>query len=386
MTDSNNYSFANYNSLVENTEASGNAVTDALVRTIRVVHQLANSAAKHETHVKNAGEILANVLTRIDRLESGAIGLVCTDQKQQEDFTENTINRLGSLETWRSEISSSYRELTDSFTSLKHSVEVHAGRFTRSDQHIQEWAGTLKDKERHAVENLEALRSKIEKLEKRIEEWRFDDPSSAFGDNLEALRSKIEKLEGRDDPSSTFGDNVLASLQQLREGGQICELFGGDMAEIARDEIGNTDFADNVENALNNMSASDIIDVSDLDGYDLWYQVKDYVEDYVDENAKGMDSEEEHTLTCAANTAEYNAEKIAVITSRLKQVGIALDPKDRSLYGDNRTKQEAHHDAMRVYSDFRDDNNRRLLAEFANDLLDAQNKEEEPKDAKTDEG
>ena len=310
MTDSNNYSFANYNSLVENTEASANAVTDALVRTIRVVHQLANSMAAQEKRFPPQG----------------------TDQQQQENFTENVIARLGDLELWRSKHATSYGELTDSFTSLKHSVEVHAGRFERSDRHIQEWAGTLKDKERHAVEN------------------------------LEALRSKIEKLEGRDDPSSTFGDNVLASLQELKDGGSICEMFGGDMAEIARDVIGDTDFADHVETALNNIDIAELVAVHDLDQYDLWDHIRGYVEDYISENTVDPDDYKK-------------AERLVeVITERLKLVGIALDPKDRELHGDTRTDKDKFHDGMRSYADFLDGDNRHLLAQFANDLLQEQNK------------
>lgn len=350
MTDSNNYSFANYNSLVENTEASGNAVTDALVRTIRVVHQLANSAAKQETHVKNSGEILHNILNRLGTLEDDRTNIANsisglekilpdvqykdgTDQKQQENFTENTINRLGSLETWRSEISSSYRELTDSFTSLKHSVGVHAGRFERSDRHIQEWAGTLKDKERHAVEN------------------------------LEALRSKIEKLEGRDDPSSTFGDNVLASLEQLRDGGMICELFGGDMSDIARDVVGDTDFSDHVDTALGNLDLSEYISIEDFSDHDTWYHIAGYVEDYVE-----------------SHTNEEIKSQVSIITERLRLVGAALDPTDREIYGDTRTVKDKYHDGMRVYADFLSEDNRSALARFANDLLDKQNKEEKGED------
>ena len=131
MTDSSNYSFANYNSLVENTEASGNAVTGALVRTIRVAHQLANSMAAQEKQIKNAGEVLANVLSRMGALERWRIEQGhniaalehilpkvqykdSTDQEQQEGFTENTIARLGSLEMWRGKHATSYGQLTRS--------------------------------------------------------------------------------------------------------------------------------------------------------------------------------------------------------------------------------------------------------------------------------
>lgn len=362
--DSNNYSFANYNSLVENTEASGNAVTDALVRTIRVVHQLANSAAKQETHVKNSGEILHNILNRLGTLEDDRTNIANsisglekilpdvqykdgtgqdgTGQQQQEHFAENILNRLGQLELWRSRHTAGFDGLVDSFTSLKHSVGVHAGRFERSDRHIQEWAGTLKDKERHAVEN------------------------------FEALRSKIEKLEGRDDPSSTFGDNVLASLQELKEGGQICEMFAGDMAETARDVIGDTDFADHVESALNNMDLAEHITVDSLDQYDLWDHIRGYVEDYVEESTiSGEDKDELDRVDNAQGAT------IDLILERLKLIGFALDPRDRELHGDNRTDKDKFHDGMRPYSDFLDDANRRLLAEFANELLDAQNKQED---------
>ena len=328
MTDSNNYSFANYNSLVENTEASGNAVTDALVRTIRVVHQLANSMAAQEKRFPPQG----------------------TDQQQQDNFTENVIARLGDIELWRSNHAASYGELTDSFTSLKHSVEVHSGRFERSDRHIQEWAGTLKDKERHAVENLEALRSKIDTIDEKI--------TARLNDVIERHERLNEYVKGQDDPSSTFGDNVLASLQALKDGGMICEMFSGDMAEIARDVIGDTDFADHVEQALGQMDVSEYITVSDLDQYDLWDHIRGYVEDYISENTVEPD--------------DYK--KVEVIMERLKLVGIALDPKDRELHGDNRTDKDKFHDGMRCYADFLDGDNRHLLAQFANDLLQEQNK------------
>ena len=351
MTDSSNYSFANYNSLVENTEASANAVTDALVRTIRVVHQLANSMATQEGR-------LHDVIGQLGAFEVG------THQKQRENFTENVIARLSDLELWRSKHAASYGELTDSFTSLKHSVGVHAGRFERSDRHIQEWAGTLKDKERHAVENLEALRSKIETIDEKL--------TARLNDTIERHERLNEYVKGQDDPSSTFGDNVLASLQALREGGHICELFGGDMAEIARDVIGDTDFADNVEQALGNMDVAEYINVHSLDQYDLWDHIRGYVEDYVCENT--ISDEDKGELDRVDNA---QGETIDLILERLKLIGFALDPRDRELHGDTRTDKDKFHDGMRAYSDFLSAENRRLLAQFANDLLDSHNKEEE---------
>ena len=325
MTDSGNYSFANYNSLVENTEASGNAVTGALVRTIRVAHQLANSMAAQEKQIKNAGEVLANVLSRMGALERwrteqghniAALEHILpkvqykegSDQEQQEGFTENTIARLGSLEMWRGKHATSYGQLT---------------------------------------------RSVIDG------------------------ESRLEKLEGKNDPSSTFGDNVLAALQELKDGGQICELFAEDMREQARDVLEDCDISDQVEHALGNIDISDYVSVDNFDAYEMWEHISGYVEDHVAEN---------HTLTCAANTAEYNEEKIDMITSRLKQIGIALDPKDRSLYGDNRTPQEAFHDGMRGYADYLDEDNRHLLAQFAKDLLTEQNKKDAVIDALNKEG
>lgn len=282
MTGSSNYSFANYNSLVENTEASANAVTDALVRTIRVVHQLANSMATQEGR-------LHDVIGQLGALEGG------THQKQQENFTENALSRLGELELWRSNHALSYGELTDSFTALKHSVGVHAGRFERSDRHIQEWAGTLKDKERHVVENLEALRSKIQDITERHERL------------SEHVKGQVTSID-----LGSFGDNVLTSLQELRDGGQICDMFSGDMAEVARDVLDDYDVSDAVQNALNNENLAEYIDMSDFDSYGMWEHVRDYVEEYVAENAASV------------RETEGNGEAVAMIMSHLKQIGITL--------------------------------------------------------------
>ena len=369
MTDSSNYSFANYNSLVENTEASGNAVTGALVRTIRVAHQLANSMAAQEKQIKNAGEVLANVLSRMGALERwrteqghnlAALEHILpkvqykdsTDQEQQEGFTENTIARLGSLEMWRGKHATSYGQLTRSVIDGESRLDKLELRTQLLEENAEDYLSPAQ-------------------FESQIKEQ-----GARLNDTIERHERLNEYVKGQDDPSSTFGDNVLASLQALKDGGQICEVFAEDMRETARDVLGDCDISDQVEHALSHsIDLSDYVSVDNLDACEMWEHISGYVEDHVAENT--LDRDDKQELERSAGVTEQNEEKIAMITLRLKQIGIALDPKDRSLYGDNRTPQEAFHDGMSSYADFLNDENRHLLAQFANDLLAAQNKEED---------
>lgn len=326
---------------------------------------------KYHLHIKNSGEVLANVLSRMGALERwrteqghniAALEHILpkvqykdsTDQEQQEGFTENTIARLGSLEMWRGKHATSYGQLTRSVIDGESRLEKLALRIQLLEENAEDYLSPAQ-------------------FESQIKEQ-----GARLNDTIERHERLNEYVKGQDDPSSTFGDNVLASLQALRDGGQICELFAEDMRETARDAFVDCDISDQVEHALSHsIDLSDYVSLDNLDAQEMWEHISEYVEEHVSENAKGMDPEDEHTLTCAASTAEYNEEKIAMITSRLKQIGIALDPKDRSLYGDNRTPQEAFHDGMSSYADFLNDENRHLLAQFANDLLAAQNKEED---------
>lgn len=251
-----------YESLINNAEVSVTAITDAVMTVFQKVFHLSKQADTHEMQLKNTGDVLYDVLSRLAGLEANRAADLRLMNKMATDWTEN----------------------------------------------------------------FEGLRSKMQAI------------------NL--------KFDGAHDPLSTFGDNVLATLGELKDSGAICEMFGADMAEIAREAFDDADFSDPVAYAIGDMDMSDYIKVGDLDEDDLWEIIKGYVED----NAGSI------------------GDKVATITCRLRELGTVLNPDDRKLYGDNRTPEDLFHEGMRPYADFLYAKNRKLLGQYANSLLDEQNK------------